>query len=354
MDKERNPNTMTNVAQLASYIGNDLNVLISGLPGTGKTSMIKQACEQLGLTVKYYNAATLDPFTDLIGLPVPNQETRTTDYFRPRIIDEAEVIFMDEINRADPRTLNTIFELVQFHSINGEHLPKLRVVIAAMNPPNGDFNVDELDPALVDRFDIYLEQSPDFDYRYFANKFGDAVARAGHEWWKDQYQAYKTAKQNTNNNAVYVSPRRMEIVISAFSKIRQLQTIKYSLPVGATGASDLHKRLEAAFSTAATPKAVKVQGDFGYLLTLQPSQIRSSKNTELIRKTFENNPKDAEGRAQFLSSMALAFNTSIGAANIVQRYRFAVEEFSPAQVTTMTNGWQQIKKREYYEALKNA
>lgn len=342
---------MANVAQLAAYIQNDLNVLISGLPGTGKTTIIRQACEQLGLTVKYYNAATLDPFTDLIGLPVPNQETRTTDYFRPRIIDEAEVIIMDEINRADPRTLNTIFELVQFHSINGEHLPKLRVVVAAMNPPNGDFNVDELDPALVDRFDIYLEQTPDFDYRYFANKFGDDVARAGHDWWRAQYQAFKSAKQNTNNNAVYVSPRRMEIVINAYSKIRQLSTIKASLPLGATGAADLHKRLEAAFSSATTPQAVQAQGDFGYLLTLNEAQIRSRKHTDRIQKTFENNPKDAEGRSQFLSSMALAFSDSIGAAQIVARFGFAVEEFTPAQETSMMRGWQQAKQREYYTAL---
>lgn len=342
---------MTNVAQIEAYLRNDLKVLISGLHGTGKTTMIKQACENLGYTLKYYNCSTLDAFTDLIGLPVPNHETHTTDYYRPRAIDEAEVVFMDEVNRADPRTLNAIFELVQFGTINGEKLPKLRCVIAAMNPPGGEYNVDDLDPALIDRFDLYLEQTPDYDFRYFADRFGKDVAQAACTWGREQYQAYLSASKKTNNTAVYISPRRLEIVVNAYSKIRQPSTVKASLPVGATGAPELVRRLEAAFSAAASSTPVQnVAGDFGYLLTLNPAQIRSRKNLDVIKKAFENNDKNAPGRAQFLSSLALALNKSTGAVRIAEDFGFALDEFTPAQMETMTGDWIHNKKRELYEA----
>lgn len=341
---------MANVNQLSAYISNDLNILISGLQGTGKTTMVRQACEQLGLKMKYYNCSTLDAFTDLIGLPVPNHETRTTDYYRPLSIDDAEVVFLDEINRADPRTRNACFEMVLDKSINGERLPKLRVVVAAMNPPGGNFEVEDLDPAFIDRFDIYLEAKPDFDFRFFANKFGDEVAKAARVWWTEQYSAYQTAQSRSNNNAVYISPRRMEKVVNAYMKIRQVATVRAALPVGATGAVELAKSLEAALTASSKPAAAQVGGDFGYLLTLNAMQIRSRKNEAVIRKAFENNPKDAPGRQQFLSQMALAFSTSIGVDNIISKYDYAVKEFSDTHIKSMTADWAYGKSRTFYDA----
>jgi len=53
------------------------------------------------------------------------------------------MLFFDELNRAHPKVLNAVFELVQFRSINGDKLPRLQCVIAAINPPGAGYHVQE-------------------------------------------------------------------------------------------------------------------------------------------------------------------------------------------------------------------
>jgi MoxR-like ATPase len=90
------------VQQLKQYMDASKNILIAGEAGTGKTEMLRAAAGELGLSMKYYSSSTLDPFADLVGIPVPDQVKKVVEYYRPREIDEAEVIFFDELNRANP------------------------------------------------------------------------------------------------------------------------------------------------------------------------------------------------------------------------------------------------------------
>ena len=96
------------VQQLKQYMEANKNILIAGEAGTGKTEMLKAAANELNLKMKYYSSSTLDPFADLVGIPVPNTSTKLVEYYRPREIDEAQVIFFDELNRADPKTINAV------------------------------------------------------------------------------------------------------------------------------------------------------------------------------------------------------------------------------------------------------
>src|ERR1043166_9712122 len=47
------------------------NVLLEGPHGTGKSSLALGVAGKLGLRLKYFSAPTLDPFADLVGIPVP-------------------------------------------------------------------------------------------------------------------------------------------------------------------------------------------------------------------------------------------------------------------------------------------
>ena len=144
--------------ELKKAVHAGLNILLEGPFGVGKSSIIFSVAEELGLRMKYFSASTLDPFADLVGVPVPVMEdqTRRLIYVRPDYIQQAEILFFDELNRAHPKVLNAVFEIIQFHSINGETLPHLRSVIAAINPASAGYHVQELDPALLDRFHLHL------------------------------------------------------------------------------------------------------------------------------------------------------------------------------------------------------
>lgn len=73
-------------------------------------------------------------------------------------------LFLDEFNRAPLDILNASLQLILDKRLNDHQLPIVNglptFVIAAINPSNGDYTTNELDPALKDRF-IHCVAEPD-------------------------------------------------------------------------------------------------------------------------------------------------------------------------------------------------
>jgi len=59
----------TNVIRTCMSQG--LNLLSVGYHGVGKTQMVLEEAKSLELKMKYYSSSTLDPWSDLVGIPVP-------------------------------------------------------------------------------------------------------------------------------------------------------------------------------------------------------------------------------------------------------------------------------------------
>lgn len=218
------------VPKAAQYFHAGLNVLFIGKHGTGKTVTVKDLADTLGVKIKYYSCATLDPYTDLVGIPVPRKDETGHERLvmvRPKEIDDAEFIFFDELNRADAKTLNAVFEIIQFRTINGEPLPNLKACWAAINPPDDEqnYNVDRLDPALVDRFHVYVEIKPRPSVQYMAAALGSAhVAKALMAWWADHDQAHRGPEN-------YISPRKLVDIGRVFMVTGDY---RQALPLGVT------------------------------------------------------------------------------------------------------------------------
>lgn len=239
----------TIVTEIIEYTKLGMNVMLVGKHGVGKTSAVQAACKQAGLNMWYASAPLLDPDIDLGGVPVPDPKTgKLKFYTQPQLLD-AEVIFLDELNRASPRTLNMIFELVQFKSIHGKRLPKLKSVHTGINPPGeGQYDVQTLDDALVDRFHAFIEMRAEFPGAMIASIVGTERAEAMREWYE---------KHLTD---VFVSPRRMvyaaELLANGMPLVRAFTAPK--VPVGR-----LVAMLEALMLTSievekAKPKAVPI------------------------------------------------------------------------------------------------
>jgi len=194
--------------KLISYYEHSQNVLFIGTHGVGKTSVFKSVINELNVNGKYYSASTLDPWAHIIGIPVPNKE-KSLDFLRPQDINNAEIVFFDELNRAHPRTLNAVLEMVQFRAINGEPLPRLKCVWAAINPPDGTYQVEDLDPALVDRFHVYINMAPVLNEDYLKTKMDADVFRILSDWWTNDLSA---------DQRRVVTPRRIEYLGYMISK----------------------------------------------------------------------------------------------------------------------------------------
>lgn len=125
------------------------------------------------------------PTRPLVGIPVPvgEDDNKQVKFCRPAHVTNAQVLCFDDLNRAQPKVLNAVFELIQFRAINGERLPNLTSVIGVINPVGAGYQVQELDPALVDRFHVYLRVDGPPDRDWFTDRFGKTLGSTLVAWY---------------------------------------------------------------------------------------------------------------------------------------------------------------------------
>jgi hypothetical protein len=198
--------------RLDFWIEHNFNVLFVGHYGAGKTTQILEAFKRNNLKFKYFSAATMDPWCDFIGVPkiVTDERGPYLDYILPRDLrdDTIEAIYMDEFNRSHKKVRNAVMELLQFKSINGRPFSKLRIIWAAINPEDeGEYQVEPLDPAQKDRFQVRVGVpfKPSLDY--FKSKFPESQAKAAVEWWDALDEELQ----------MKVSPRRLEYALQMYN-----------------------------------------------------------------------------------------------------------------------------------------
>lgn len=117
------------------------------------------------------------------------------------------------VHNSPKKVRNSVMELIQFGSINGHKFHNLEVVWTAINPPEEDednikYDVDELDPAQLDRFHVYVEVPYSVSRPYFVKKYGADNGAAAVEWWNGLNKQTKDL----------VSPRRLDYAIDCFVK----------------------------------------------------------------------------------------------------------------------------------------
>ena len=137
------------------------NIMLMGKHGIGKSQILSEFYTAKGCKVVPLFLGQMSDPGDLIGLLNKNEQTGKTEFMPPYwfpLDDTPVVLFLDELNRARPEVLQTIMDLALNRTLAGRSLPKGSRIISAVN--NGDeYQLTDLDPALVSRFNIY-EFSP--------------------------------------------------------------------------------------------------------------------------------------------------------------------------------------------------
>lgn len=213
--------SLINQDRLSGYLEDKYNVLFKGKHGVGKTAVIKAVFDQAfgedGWL--YFSAPTLDPWVDFVGVPkvidLANGE-QVLRLIRPEVFATRKIkaIFFDEFNRAAPKVVNAVMELIQFKTINGHPHPDLEVVWAAINPRDDEdtYNVNYLDPAQEDRFQVHLDVPFKVDTDFFLNKYPDN-GQIFIDWWDAIPKDLREL----------VSPRRLDYAADAFEKGHRLE-----------------------------------------------------------------------------------------------------------------------------------
>lgn len=133
------------------------NLLLKGKHGIGKSQILEKYFTEKGQKVVILFLGQMSDPGDLLGLPRFNEETGHTEFMPPYWFptdDTPVVLFLDELNRARPEVLQPIMDLTLNRKLAGRSLPKGSRIISAVN--DGDeYQVTDLDPALVSRFNVY-------------------------------------------------------------------------------------------------------------------------------------------------------------------------------------------------------
>ena len=133
------------------------NIMLMGKHGIGKSQILENYFSKKGCKVVTLFLGQMSDPGDLIGLPEKNEKTGKTDFMLPYWFptdDTPIVLFLDELNRARPEVLQTIMDLTLNRKLAGKSLPKGSRIISAVNNGN-EYQLTDLDPALVSRFNIY-------------------------------------------------------------------------------------------------------------------------------------------------------------------------------------------------------
>ena len=150
------------------------NIMLMGKHGIGKSQILEKFYTAKGCKVVSLFLGQMSDPGDLIGIPHKNEVTGHTEFMPPYWFptdDTPVVLFLDELNRARPEVLQTIMDLALNRKLAGRSLPAGSRIISAVN--NGEeYQLTDLDPALVSRFNIYEFVPSVQDWLLWANKNG--------------------------------------------------------------------------------------------------------------------------------------------------------------------------------------
>src|SRR5262245_35275208 len=118
----------------------DLPVMVMGPAGVGKSHLLVQAATTLGIEHRVCDLSVLEA-PDLIGLPWrDNERTRyATPSFLPFL--GKGLLILEELNRAAAQVRAPALQLLTARRLNEYHLPKGWLPVAAINPPQDDYEV---------------------------------------------------------------------------------------------------------------------------------------------------------------------------------------------------------------------
>jgi hypothetical protein len=209
--------------KVASKLPASTSIMLRGNHGIGKSQLGRQLAAMLAASEKIDDFEVIDRRLsqvsegDIIGLPsTDGNVTRFNppDWYK-RACTKACFLFLDELNRATPEVMQAAFQIVLDRELNGWKLHPQTRVMTAINA-SAAYNVNEVDPALLDRFwvtDLFPDEN---DFLTWARKENDGKAHGYNclplvsDFISHEHKAWLDPPKNCDPSQKQVSRRSWE------------------------------------------------------------------------------------------------------------------------------------------------
>jgi hypothetical protein len=126
-------------------------VLLVGPHGIGKSEILEQAAKELEIGYIVRDLSLMEP-PDLAGMPQLSGEV--TRFLPPAFLPTTGkgILCFEELNRCAQYMRGPCLQLLTAGVLNDYTLPSGWLPVAAINPADSDYEVADLDPALLSRF----------------------------------------------------------------------------------------------------------------------------------------------------------------------------------------------------------
>ncbi len=149
--------TQTDLSDILLNIAPVRPVFIWGAPGIGKSALVEQFADAVGLPCVSLLGSQLAP-EDIIG--IPQIKNGTSEFLPPKMIARTEpyVLFLDELNACSQEVQKAFYSLIHERRVGEYHLPAGSVVIGAGNRAQDSAIVKTMSSALINRmFHVQLK-----------------------------------------------------------------------------------------------------------------------------------------------------------------------------------------------------
>lgn len=163
---------------LKDAIRTNTKIIITGKSGYGKSEMVKQVAEELGLELIDFRLSEILP-EDLVGLPKVNADGTFYEYIPPKWVytvnsnpEKKYLLFLDEITQGTPEVLNICYKIFdKVTKVGNYELPNVAVV-GATNYSDESNYINELPTPLKNRAcQLELDHTSSIYSKYLMTKY---------------------------------------------------------------------------------------------------------------------------------------------------------------------------------------